>query len=218
MRAIISTEVAGNCETFSLQNLSDYNYPRHRKWRLVVALVGIAVAAGLAVLLLEVVEFGLATPCDLGAASFIAACGFGFELLILGLACFPIRFWARPPIELQVAPDGLVFALADGARLSLRWNDRNPRIDIVVRANDPAVPTQAQYRIMATHDLGDRRLPWRKAIPLTYVPPEAIVAILNSARSAGLTIKEEENFHAISSFASKPGTFYQVQGGRGWSR
>jgi len=148
----------------------------------------------------------------------VLAAGLFIAGLTFAMVLYPYRYWARPPVELSIGPDGLGFHLASGRNLELKWSNSTSRIAIVLREDDPDIPVYARFRLFIDKDGLDAKLPWRRVIPLVYVPKQALDSILAHAESAGLGISTTDVTFALTFQSSmrKPCKSVLLGHGVGW--
>jgi len=197
---------------FDLAELSSLNYRRHRPWRYTIAIGGFAVICVLGAVALDIV-YGILVGNLSGLDYFDVGCIAFVACLTFSLCSGPVRFLAPPPIALSVGRSGLQFRLAAGRERGLCWEDEALWIQLVVRHDEPGLPSEARYRLWAYHRNGDSERPWRRVVPVAYLPPDAAEAVLESARAAHLSIARNDNARPVSLSSRKPCTVFRMARG-----
>lgn len=175
-----------------LSELSNLNHRRHRGIRIFIATLVGALAAVLVIIAWLVV---VSNPS--GGVAYVPVTVLVVGLL-LSLGAYGLRFWATPPISVAVLERGLRFGTANGRTDIIQWDEGGLDLELLDRSSDPRTPTTASYRIWVRGTTWDRRLPWRRVIPLTYVTRETFPVILDSARTAGAQVIVNRSFNPIS--------------------
>jgi hypothetical protein len=194
-------------QTFDLGIYSEPNFVRHRRPRLIVAIVGSWALAAIATFLIYAVY--AAPPSEKIAAIIIGAIGLFVGYMCLSLVVIPLKYWGRPPEKLTVRPDGIEFLFQNGGPQTFSWTEKAGRVDVVIRAAAPGVPEVARVR-MTVLNSNENRLAWRRVIPLTYLPESAATAVVASARFAGCRIEESDIERVISLLPRTPSHCYSI--------
>ena len=186
-------------------SLSDFNFVRHRR----VQWLSVALAAG-AVLSLSAIAILVATasgsaqhiPESIVYAGIAALVGY----LSVTIASWPVRMLGRPPVGLTVNAEGLTFELATGRLEVLSWAGQFTQVSLLLRPDATRLPSQSRYRLLVLRDCHDQDFPWRRVVPVTYLTHGTAERIVESAKMAGMVIKENQLSRPLSLFPSIPGT------------
>ena len=191
-----------------LTDLSELNHRRHRGVRIFIA----ALVSSLVVVLLIIAWLAVVLHPGEGVA--YVAVTVLFVGMLLSLGAYGLRFWATPPISVAVLEEGLEFGRAEGQTDIIRWAEGGLDLELLDRSSDPRTPTTATYRIWVRGSTWDRRLPWRRVVPLTYVTRETFPVVLDSARAAGAQVSVNRSFNPISlgSLTDNQATAYIIHG------
>lgn len=182
----------GESVRFELAELSAVNYRRHRAWRFAFAAAGWAAFAALLALgvygIFEAVPYLL-----LWGRLFLAGCLVLAGFLCVSLASIPFRLWARPPVSLELRPQGILFSFSRGPPIEVTWEERPLQMELLQRDNGPESQSGASYRLWVSRGARGYRLPWRRMVPLTYLTRSAFEQVLAAAKSASSEIKRIDN-------------------------
>lgn len=199
---------------FDLESLSKRNYARHRRFRWAALSVGLALIALFVFLGVEAI---LLAERRAEAVGYLNAAAAFFVCPLIGFwAAGPYRDLATPPYFLEVGPDGLRFRFGDGWVHTVRWAEDFGVLHLLDRSAQPGVPDYAFYRLRVISRWYEL-LFWRRTLPVTYLPANAVPQILDSARKAGLAISTvpfaaTDSGRALAFFRSG-GVTYVIQGG-----
>jgi hypothetical protein len=126
-----------------------------------------------------------------------AGVGVLFGFLSLSLAWIPVRFWAQPPVKIQVREGGLKLWDRSGVETQLNWTLSSVRLELLVRSGD-GQGTGPSDRIWVAPGTRALRLPWRPLIPLIYTTRDGAKQLLSATRAANLSVTRRENGKAVT--------------------
>jgi hypothetical protein len=173
-----------------LRSYSESNYQRNRRPRVIALTIAIGVVIGFLVMFAVVLTTGLNHPWELGAALIIIVGGTPTVYLAFAMPFAYYRWYLRPPVELRVTPEALVFETISGEKVSFRAIESSLRIRLIVSSPLAAAPPESRVFLVARRGKWDTRFVWRRTLPFTYLPPEAVSIILAWGRRAGLDLYE----------------------------
>ncbi len=194
---------------YKLSELSALNHRRHRGVRLLIVVLVCSLTS-----LLVTVAWLVAASISGAAVGYVAVTTL-FVCLLVSLGGYATRFWGTPPISLAVQERGLRFGFAGGRTHTVQWDEPSLDIELLDRSSDSKVPVAARYRVWVRGSAWDRRLPWRRVVPLTYVTSETLPAILESARAAGahVVVKQAYNPVSLGSLTDSEAKAFLIQAG-----
>jgi hypothetical protein len=211
MAASSVTEGKLGVPAIDLSTLSVSNYARHRLLRWFCLFVTVAVEVPIIYLAWQVGATGDPIAYVALPASALVA------FLVLSMGAYGFRFLAPPPAFLTIGNEGLEFRLPSGGLRFVAWNDHDLEMEILDRSSDSTVGQLARFRVWVRGSPSDRRLPWRRVVPLAYVTKEIVERIIRSAESKGVFLDEDRGYNPISmtllrsstavGFTIKAGTF-----------
>ncbi len=206
-----------------LSDLSALNALRHRQVRYFITIALAAIAGVILLVSWLVVVIPPVGYVSHQFAILAAVPETAFLVLLVGsLDSYAFRFLGTPPTSLSVESGGLKFQFSSGLVQELSWDNPDLEVEVLDRSGEAKTPEVARFRIWVRGSSWDRRLPWRRVIPLTYVTREALEAVINSARTAGARVTVERFYNAISlgTLTSTESTAYLIEPGptfgKGW--
>jgi len=196
---------------FDLAVLSDVNFRRHRGLR--AASLGCATAIFGALWWMGYAVYTTPGSSQQGYAQINLAADVVFSVLIFMLASRAYRSLTRPPIGLVIDKNGLAFELPNGLTRAVAWNSKFNRAILYVGDAASGGPETSRNWMEVRQGRLDGELPWRKTIPITYLPAEAARRILECVEVTALKVVKRENVHPLSLNREARGTIYTI-----WSR
>jgi hypothetical protein len=118
----------------------------------------------------------------------------------------------RPPTGLVVDSNGLTFELPNGSTRHMAWDSKFDEMLLYVGDADSGGPESSRCKLEVRHRTLDWELPWRKTVPITYLPVEAAKRILESVQQTGLEVVRHENARVLSLSRGTHGTSYTIWG------
>jgi len=195
---------------FDLAALSEANFQRHRGVRAASLVCAAAILGALWWMGYSVYT----TPGSSqgGYAETFLAVDVLFSATTFMLALRVYRSLMRPPIGLVVDANGLTFELPNGSMRIMAWNSRFDQMMLYVGDATSGGPDTSRCLIEVRQRTLDWELPWRKTVPITYLPVEAAKRILESVEKTGLEVVKRENARVLSLNRGTHGTSYTIWG------
>jgi len=153
--------------------------------------IGIGVLIGFPLLDWFVIRFVALHPDETVGGYFIVGWSVVFIFLCFGIMWWLFRLWDRPPIRMRIFTDRIEFVLSSGVVRTVHWKDPSMRLDVIVRTGDPRIPRESMVMLEASIVPRPAYHMLTPVIPQTYIPYGADETIINGARSANLSIREE---------------------------
>lgn len=193
-----------------LADLSRQNYLRHpfRRWFALSG--GVSAISGFSLLDALALRATASTPSEALVAYMFIAFSLLFAYLCFAVGWWLFRAWAPPPTRLTIRLEGVDFELSSGKTLQVRWAQPESRMDIVVRKTDPRTPPESMVWVIAFLAARPVQKVWAPIVPDAFIPEHAVRPILDTARIAGATVREESYLPAFSGDPARSWKLYRV--------
>jgi hypothetical protein len=190
----MSVHMAGTASTPSWTDLRELAIANHRRRRF-QRWSFIAFGASMVTLLLGGTVWIYATANSPQPASVtyfyftVAAIGSALAVMMVSGA---IRILFMPPFALSVGPDGPTFRFANGKSVATDWKGPFQCMFVYLMPATPEMPCDACCCLRVRRGRVDEFLPWRRMIPLVFMPSESASSLVRSATEAGMSISSQE--------------------------
>jgi hypothetical protein len=173
-----------------LRTYSESNYERNRRARATAITIAVGVVLAFVALFSEVLEAGLNHPWEFGAALILIVGGTPTVYLAFAMPLAYYKWYLRPPVGLRVTPDTLVFEMVSGGEISFPSAEPYLRLSLTVYSDAARARPESRICLVVRRGRRDTGFVWRRILPFTYLPPEAVPAILGWGRRVGLELYE----------------------------
>jgi hypothetical protein len=173
-----------------LRSYSESNYQRNRRSRAIALAIAVGVVLAFVALFGAVLEAGLSHPWELGAALILIVGGTPTVYLAFAMPLAYYKWYLRPPIGLRITSDALAFEMVSGGAISFRAAESDLRLGLTVYSDAARGQPESRVSLVVRRGRRDTGFVWRRILPFTYLPPDAVAAILAWGRSAGLEVYE----------------------------
>lgn len=186
----VGAAISPHSEEFDLTELSAGAYARFRWVRWAWLALALAVPGALALGFAYTAFYGVDRPANFPANDLFAIIAIWPISIVFVIFFSRYRARARPPVALSLTADSLEFRFESGRIECLKPTDSRPILGISVYAphTEPSPNLRIRGEVLrARHEV---MLPWRRRVPLFYLPKEALPALLAWARQANFTVEE----------------------------